>query len=304
MERHDTVFTDAQNHASIVDGIRLSRAKRVKFRHCDIDDLARRLRISPGQRSAQKFLVTESLFSMDGDFAPLADYAQLCRETGTVLIVDEAHAVGVYGSRGSGWIEQTGMRQRGFSFRGYSRQSARRFRRVRLRTRVGDGLFDPARAALHVFDGSASRLAAALDASLSVIEDEPERRRACPGSQRRLASRHWRNAASISADSESQIIPIILGDNERAKSAAAELAAAKDSTCARSGRRPFHPALPGLRVSVNANLDEGILRTICQLPYNESLHVPRSLHNRDRHRCWQDDRCRGADASLPRASDL
>src|SRR5678816_3858504 len=94
LDRHDLVFSDAQNHASIVDGIRLSRARRVKFGHCDADDLARKLRASrPG---TPKFVVTESLFSMDGDFAPLANYAELCRETGAILIVDEAHAVGVY----------------------------------------------------------------------------------------------------------------------------------------------------------------------------------------------------------------
>ena len=100
IERHDLVFSDDQNHASIVDGIRLSRAKRIKFRHCDIDHLATQLK--DASASSQKFLVTESLFSMDGDFAPLEKYADICRETNTVLIVDEAHAVGIYGSGAAG----------------------------------------------------------------------------------------------------------------------------------------------------------------------------------------------------------
>src|SRR5262249_17507654 len=59
--------------------------------------------------SGQKFVVVESLFSMDGDFAPLGEYADLCRKTGALLIVDEAHAIGIYGERGSGLIEAAGL---------------------------------------------------------------------------------------------------------------------------------------------------------------------------------------------------
>ena len=62
----------------------------------------------------QKFLVTESLFSMDGDIAPLKKYAEICRETNTNLIVDEAHSVGLYGERGSGLIEEFGMEKKFF----------------------------------------------------------------------------------------------------------------------------------------------------------------------------------------------
>ena len=184
VERHDTVFTDSQNHASIVDGIRLSRAKRVKFRHCDVDDLARRIRTA--SQDSQRFLVTESLFSMDGDFAPLAEYSALCRETGTVLIVDEAHAVGVYGERGSGWIEHTGCGNDVF----LSVDTAGKALGVSGAFVSGpswavDYLIQRARPFMFS-TAPVPALAAALDSGISIIEDEPERRQRVQELSRRL----------------------------------------------------------------------------------------------------------------------
>lgn len=253
VERHDTIFTDVQNHASIVDGIRLSRAKRVKFRHCDIDDLKQRLRSAP--QGTQKFLVTESLFSMDGDFAPLADYAELCRETQTVLIVDEAHAVGIYGPRGSGWIEQTGAEVflavdtagKALGVCG-AFVSGPAWARDYLIQRARPFMFSTA---------PPPAIAAALDASLSVIADEPDRRRRVQDLSRSLRAL-LSERGFPTGRSESQILPIVLGDNERAKGAAAELQL--EGFDVRAIRPPAVP--PGtarLRVAVNAQLDEAIL---------------------------------------------
>jgi 8-amino-7-oxononanoate synthase len=213
VERHDTVFTDAQNHASIVDGIRLSRARRVKFRHCDIGDLARRLETAPdGPAGGQKFLVTESLFSMDGDFAPLADYADLCRTTNTVLLVDEAHAVGVYGPRGSGWIEQTGCGSEvllSVDTAGKALGVSGAF--VSGPSWAMDYLIQRARPFMFS-TAPPPALAAALDASLSVIEDEPDRRHRVRDLSAGLRAALAARDINI-GHSESQIIPIILGDN-------------------------------------------------------------------------------------------
>ncbi|REJ77799.1 MAG: 8-amino-7-oxononanoate synthase [Acidobacteria bacterium] len=107
LEEGDAVFSDELNHASIIDGIRLSKAEKVIFNHGDVEDL--RSRLCSVEVKGQKFVVTESLFSMDGDIAPLKEYAAICRETGANLIVDEAHAVGIYGRKGSGMIEETGI---------------------------------------------------------------------------------------------------------------------------------------------------------------------------------------------------
>jgi 8-amino-7-oxononanoate synthase len=255
VERHDTVFTDAQNHASIVDGIRLSRANRIKFRHCDIDDVARRLRSVP--EGTQNFLVTESLFSMDGDFAPLADYAELCHATNTVLIVDEAHAVGVYGPRGSGWIEHEGCGSRVFlsvDTAGKALGVAGAF--VSGPSWATDYLIQRARPFMFS-TAPPPALAAALDTSLSLIEDEPDRRRKVRDLSAGLRAALAGRGIDIGR-SQSQIIPIFLGDNARARAVAAELQA--EGFDVRAIRPPAVP--PGtarLRVSVNAKLDDAVL---------------------------------------------
>src|SRR4051812_27428515 len=105
-EAGDLIASDERNHASLIDGIRLSAARRAIFPHHDLDALAR---ILDAPRDGHAFVVIESLFSMDGDLAPLAACASLCRSRGALLIVDEAHAVGVYGERGSGLIEAAGV---------------------------------------------------------------------------------------------------------------------------------------------------------------------------------------------------
>src|SRR5262245_1543172 len=80
LEPDDVVFSDALNHASLIDGLRLARARRVIFPHADLGELRRLIARETGE--GQRFVVTESLFSMDGDVPPLRDYAELCRATG------------------------------------------------------------------------------------------------------------------------------------------------------------------------------------------------------------------------------
>lgn len=98
--RHDTFLIDELSHASIHDGVRLSYAASFKFKHNDLQDLEQKMKLVTGQC----FVVTESLFSMDGDKAPLTEIAELCRQYKALLIVDEAHATGVYGPEGRGLV--------------------------------------------------------------------------------------------------------------------------------------------------------------------------------------------------------
>ncbi len=104
----DAVFSDALNHASLIDGTRLSRAKRFVYRHLDLEDLDRQLAVNPGRR---RLILTESLFSMDGDVAPLKDLCDLADRHGAMLMVDEAHATGVYGD-GAGLCREFGVSSR------------------------------------------------------------------------------------------------------------------------------------------------------------------------------------------------
>ena len=104
------ILSDALNHASIIDGCRLARAKIVVYGHCDIDELERGLKNSlPNSR---KLIVTESLFSMDGDEAPLADIVSLAEKHGAIVMVDEAHATGVYEPNGAGMVAKLGLGER------------------------------------------------------------------------------------------------------------------------------------------------------------------------------------------------
>ena len=208
VERHDTVFTDAQNHASIVDGIRLSRAKRVKFRHCDIDDLARRLETAPdgptGRNSSSPNLSSAWMETLPR----LQTTPIFAATTNTVLLVDEAHAVGVYGPRGSGWIEQTGCGSEVF----LSVDTAGKALGVSGAFVSGpswamDYLIQRARPFMFS-TAPPPALAAALDASLSVIEDEPDRRRRVRDLSAGLRAALTERDIDI-GHSESQIIPII-----------------------------------------------------------------------------------------------
>jgi 8-amino-7-oxononanoate synthase len=106
----DAIFSDALNHASIIDGCRLSRAKTVIYAHCDLDNLEDVLKRAAHAR--RKLIVTESIFSMDGDQAPLAGIIDLAERYGASVMVDEAHATGLFGALGAGVVAKLGLGDR------------------------------------------------------------------------------------------------------------------------------------------------------------------------------------------------
>ena len=121
----DTVFSDELNHASIVDGCRLSRAEVVVYRHLDVEHLEWSLRRHGGRRDrgGGRLIVTDSVFSMDGDVAPLGEIVELAQSYGARVAVDEAHATGTLGPDGRGALAQAGLEARSTS---WSARSARR----------------------------------------------------------------------------------------------------------------------------------------------------------------------------------
>jgi 8-amino-7-oxononanoate synthase len=242
-ESGDVIFSDERNHASLIDGARLSRAKRVIFPHNDAVALAALMRDEAC--SGQRFIVTESLFSVDGDFAPLAEYAALCGETGAVVIVDEAHAVGIYGERGQGLGEDVFV---SVNTAGKSLGVAGAFVAGRewaielLAQRARPFIFSTA---------PPPAVAAALDASLDLIESEPQRRE-------RLLELVSYTRRRLGVAEGSQIVPIVLGSNERAMAVAEALQ--HEGFDVRAIRPPT--VLEGtarLRISINVNLSERII---------------------------------------------
>lgn len=242
-ESGDVIFSDERNHASLIDGVRLSKAKRIVFPHNDAAALEQLLAKEPGQ----KFIVTESVFSMDGDFAPLREYSRLCRATNAALIVDEAHAVGIYGN-GSGLIRPEDEVFLSINTAGKALGVSGAF--VSGPEWAIESLVQRARP--FIFSTAPPpAVAAAIEAALDVITAEPERRT-------RLLSRAAYLRERLGVPGASQIIPLILGSNERAVEAASELQ--RHGFDVRAIRPPTVP--PGtarLRISVNANLSEEVL---------------------------------------------
>jgi len=106
----DVIFSDELNHSSLIDAMRLSYAKKVIYKHRDVGDLERKLKRYAGR--GKSFVITESIFSMDGDMAPLAEIMELRDRYGFYAIVDDAHGTGIFGRGGSGVEEHCGLKGR------------------------------------------------------------------------------------------------------------------------------------------------------------------------------------------------
>jgi glycine C-acetyltransferase len=211
--RHDTVFCDKLNHASIVDGCLLSGAKFVRFRHNDMQDLEARLQEAPS--GGVRLVVADAVFSMDGDIVHLPQVVDLCRRYHAWLMIDEAHSLGVLGETGRGIEEHFGMPgvidiKMGTlsktipSVGGYiaGEKDLITYLRHQSRAYIFSAALPPAQAA------------AALEA-FRVIEDEPWRVQAV----QRNAAHFIRSVRGHGLDTlrtETAIVPVLCGTDERA----------------------------------------------------------------------------------------
>ncbi len=213
----DLIVSDALNHASIVDGCRLSRARIEVYPHADAGAAARLLRTA----ARRKLVVTDAVFSMDGDRAPLRDLASLCAAAGALLIVDEAHATGLLGPRGAGLSAEQGVApdlrmgtlSKAFGVAGAYAAASRPVCEL-LVNRARPLIFSTA---------LAPALACAALESLRILSgpEGDERRARLWSNVRRFAA--GLQAAGISAGEGSPIFPVLLGAPERAIAAAARL---------------------------------------------------------------------------------
>jgi 8-amino-7-oxononanoate synthase len=259
-EKGDLILSDARNHASLIDASRLSPADRVVVPHADVNDVDRRLAAFEATRSAesQAFVVVESVFSMDGDVAPLAEYLSCCMAHDATLVVDEAHSVGLLGQRGSGCLEAMGLDPDAC----VSVNAAGKALGVCGAFVAGSGRvieYLVQRARPFVFSTAAPpAVATAIDASLAIVEAEPARRERVLGLADALRRKLGVVGIDVPTEGPSAIVPVIVGENERAVRIAATLQA--DGCDVRAIRPPTVPeGSARLRLSVNAGLTEADL---------------------------------------------
>ena len=210
------IFSDAKNHASIIDGCRLSGGTIRVYRHGDCDHLESQLKELSEQRTAeQKFLiVTDGLFSMDGDLAPLRELTQLAESYSAMLMVDEAHATGVLGSNGRGSCEHFGIQSECIIKVGtLSKALGSLGGFVCGPQKLVDWLVNRSRTLIFSTAAPAAVCAAGL-AALKIVQEEPARRE-------RLAKLSGDLRQSLVTEgfrvgkSETQIIPVMLEDPAR-----------------------------------------------------------------------------------------
>jgi 8-amino-7-oxononanoate synthase len=222
----DVVFTDRKNHASLIDGCRLSRADVRTYPHADWQTLERLLSKSSTERdlhgARRRLIVTDGVFSMDGDLAPLKELADLARRYQAMLLVDEAHATGVFGRQGRGVAEHFGLEDSVHVRVGTLSKALGCFGGFVAGSRsLIEWLVNRARPYVFSTAMPAANAAAAM-AALDIVENEPRRRvellARADGLRAQLAAQGWNIGRSAS-----QIIPIIVGQPSRAVALSAAL---------------------------------------------------------------------------------
>jgi len=217
--RGDHVYSDALNHASIIDGCRLSRATIHAYPHADVRALERELAGTPP--GGRRLIVTDSVFSMDGDRAPLPSLVAVAEAYHSWLMVDEAHAAGVLGARGAGLAEEDGVAGRitvHMGTLGKALGSAGAY--VAGSRALVELVLNRARSFIYT-TGIVPAAVAAAGAALDVVAAEPERRATLLAHARTL--RDGFRALGLDARGDTQIVPVVVGDNARALAFAAAL---------------------------------------------------------------------------------
>jgi 8-amino-7-oxononanoate synthase len=211
--RGDCIFSDRLNHASIVDGSCLSGAKIFRFRHNNTDHLEELLK-RERKEYRQALIVTETVFSMDGDLAPVDSIVRLKNEHDCMLMVDEAHATGIFGENGSGLLEAKGMTGGADIAMGTFSKALGAFGAYAATSRaVRDYLVNTCRSFIYSTALPPSVIAADL-AALDLIKDEPHRRKELLLNARSFRKKLEEKGLKVRGDS--QIIPVMIGGNEEA----------------------------------------------------------------------------------------
>jgi len=223
--RDDVVFSDRENHASLVDAVRLSGARLVRYAHADADAAARAVAGRAAERG-RRLLVTDTVFSMDGRVAPLEAIVRTCRDSGAMLVLDEAHATGLLGPTGAGLAEALGLGGGGdvtASVGTLSKALGGVGGFVAASREVCDFLVNRSRPLIYSTALPAAACEAAR-AALAIVRAEPERRRRVLDLADALRVQLRGIGLEVGAD-RTPIVPVLVGEPERALALAGELLA-------------------------------------------------------------------------------
>jgi len=216
-EAGDLLLSDQLNHASLIDGCRLSRATRFVYPHLDVDSLQKILE-EQRHKFSQAWIITDGVFGMDGDVAPLQSLCDLAERFDAHVIVDEAHATGVLGADGSGSCEETGVKERvAIRIGTLSKAIGSHGGFVVGPQVVIDYLVNRCRSLIFSTAGSPLTIAAAIR-GVDIIRSEPERRirlRAMAERFREQVDRRLPGKLPRTSILGVPIVPIVLGENRR-----------------------------------------------------------------------------------------
>ncbi len=226
--KNDFIFSDELNHASIIDGIRLSRAKCFVYKHNDMEDLQRVIQEADKSRAGEsallaprKLIVTDAVFSMDGDLANLPELLRIAKENNSLLMIDEAHATGVLGKTGRGLAEHYGCAHADVTVGTLSKAVAAEGGFVAGPKQLTEFLRNKSRSFIFT-TAMAPAVAAAACNNLRFIDAHPERVQNLRDNVKFFCDALRREGVNVE-QSPSAIVPIVIGDEAKAMQISAKL---------------------------------------------------------------------------------
>ena len=249
----DVILSDALNHASIIDGCRLSKAQTLVYAHCDLNGLEAALKQAASAR--RRLIVTETIFSMDGDEAPLAAIVELAEKYDAMVMVDEAHGTGVFGANGAGVVSKLGLAPRVLIQMGTLGKALGGFGAYVAGSReLCDLLINRCRSFIFTTSLPPAVMAMAL-AAVDLVQSEPQRRAALQHNCQKLKQGLSRLGFEL-GKSASPILPLIVGDAARCMALSAALL---DRGVFAQGIRPptVPPGTSRLRITLMATHSAG-----------------------------------------------
>jgi 8-amino-7-oxononanoate synthase len=259
LRKDDVVFSDELNHASLIDGMRLSGARKVIYRHLDLNDLETALRAT-AHSTGRRFVVSETVFSMDGDIANVAELASLCARYDAGLILDEAHAIGVHGPNGRGVAAAAGLTAEVIAMThtcGKALASAGAF--VCGSATLREHLINHART--FIFSTAMPPyMAGQIRAALRIARRMDSERAELLANAKRLTT-ELKSQGYDTVASASQIIPVVVGGNDEAVATAEFLQ--REGFAVRAIRPPTVPqGLARLRLSLTSTVSASELNRL------------------------------------------